>query len=154
MAQPVSRAVVEGFYKALAVQDFSALESYLDEDVVWTISGPVDILPFCGQRRGKSVVLKLLARDVPLLLEKRRMVPETMLVDADRAAVFGKLTAIRRDVRQAISYRIGQFMQFRDDKLVHYVSIIDSFDAVEQMLGRPLLRPADCLPENGNVVAL
>lgn len=154
MTEPVSRAAVEGFYKALAIQNFDALEPYLHEDVVWTISGPVDILPFCGQRRGKAVVLKLLARDVPLLLEKRRMVPERMLIDGDHAAVLGKLTAIRRDVRHGISYRIAQFLQFRGDKLINYVSIIDSFDAAEQMLGRPLLRPADWLPENGNVVSL
>lgn len=154
MAEPVSRAVVEGFYKALSIQNFGALEAYLHEDVVWTISGPVDILPFCGQRRGKSVVLKLLARDVPLLLEKRRMVPDRMLIDGDHVAVLGKLTAIRRDVGYGISYRIGQFLRFADEKLIDYVSIIDSFDAAEQMLGRPLLRPADRLPENGNIVSL
>ena len=41
------------------------LAAYLDDDVVWTISGPVDILPFCGQRVGKDVVMKLLERDSP-----------------------------------------------------------------------------------------
>jgi ketosteroid isomerase-like protein len=154
MTNPVPRAVVEGFYKALAIRDLRALEPYLDDDVVWTISGPVDILPFCGQRRGKAVVLTMLDRDVPLLLEKRRMVPDTMLVEGDRAAVLGKLTAKRRDVGHVISYRIAQFLCFRDEKLVDYVSIIDSFDAVEQVLGRPLVRHENRLPENGNVVSL
>jgi ketosteroid isomerase-like protein len=122
--------------------------------VIWTISGPVDILPFCGQRRGKAIVLKMLARDVPALLEKRRMAPDRMLIDGDNIAVLGKLTAIRRDVRNGISYRIAQFLHFREEKLISYVSIIDSFDAAEQMLGRPLLRHADRLPENGNLVSL
>ena len=35
------------------------LATYLDDEVVWTISGPVDILPFCGQRVGKDAVMKL-----------------------------------------------------------------------------------------------
>jgi ketosteroid isomerase-like protein len=154
MIQPVPRAAVEGFYKALAVCDFDALNPYLDDDVVWTISGPVDILPFCGKRRGKSVVLTLLGRDIPLLLEKRRLVPQTMLVEGDRAAVLGKLTARRRDVGHVISYRIAQFLRFRDEKVIDYVSIIDSFDAVEQVLGRPLVRHADCQAENGHLISV
>ena len=49
----VPRAAVEAFYRALADRDMDTLATYLDDDVVWTISGPVDILPFCGQRVGK-----------------------------------------------------------------------------------------------------
>jgi ketosteroid isomerase-like protein len=153
MIQPVPRVVVEGFYKALTIRDLHALESYLDEDVVWTISGPVDILPFCGQRRGKSVVLKMLNLDAPLLLEKRRLIPETMLIEGNRAAVLGKLTATRRDVGRAISYRIAQFMRFHEERLIEYISIIDSFDAVEQVLGRPLLRQNQS-HENGNLISV
>ena len=138
MANPVPRAVVEAFYRALAVRDMAALASFLDDDVTWTISGPVDILPFCGQRSGKAIVMKLLERDIPTLLTGRRFVPIAMLVDGDRAAVYGKLTAVLRDGGRSISYRIAQFIQFRDEKVVEYSSIIDSFDAVEQVLGHPL----------------
>jgi ketosteroid isomerase-like protein len=154
MTQPVPRAVVEGFYKALAVCDMQALSPYLDDDVVWTISGPVDILQFCGRRSGKAVVLKLLDRDIPLLLEKRRLIPQAMLIDGDRAAVLGKLMATRRDIGHAISYRIAQFVQFRDGKVTDYVSIIDSFDAVEQVLGHPLLRHAGAAAEDKEFVAV
>jgi hypothetical protein len=87
--------VVEGFYKALASADFDALAPYLADDVVWTISGPVDVLPFCGPRHGKDLVLKLLERDIPVFLEKRRQ---------------------------------AQFVRFENEKVVEYVSIIDSFE--------------------------
>jgi ketosteroid isomerase-like protein len=52
---PVPRAIVEAFYHALSVCDMAALANFLHDDVVWTISGPVDILPFCGQRVGKAL---------------------------------------------------------------------------------------------------
>jgi ketosteroid isomerase-like protein len=138
MSNPVPRAVVEAFYHALSIRDMDALATFLDEDVVWTISGPVDILPFCGRRVGKDVVIKLLVREIPTLLSGRRFVAKTMLVDGDRAAVLGRLTATKRAGGRAISYRIAHFIQFRDEKVVDYVSIIDSFDAVEQMLGYSL----------------
>ncbi|MGA9817490.1 MAG: hypothetical protein WBQ54_11180 [Pseudolabrys sp.] len=51
-----------------------------------------------------------------------------------RRSVLGRLTATKRASGQAISYRIAHFIQFRDEKVVDYVSIIDSFDAVEQLL--------------------
>jgi ketosteroid isomerase-like protein len=138
MGKPVSRAVVEAFYQALSVRDFDALAAYLDDDVDWTISGPVDILPFCGKRVGKDVVMKLLAREIPAFLPSRRFAAQTMLVDGNRAAILGKLNATKRNGGRAISYRIAHFIQFRDEKVINYVSIIDSFDAAEQMLGYSL----------------
>ena len=138
MTDPVARQVVEAFYRAVSMRDMDTLAGYLDDNVHWTISGPVDILPFCGQRVGKTVVMKLLGRDIPALLAGRRLVPTVMLVDGDRASVLGKLTATKREGGHAISYRTAHFMQFRDNKVVEYISIIDSFDAVEQVLGRAL----------------
>jgi ketosteroid isomerase-like protein len=155
MTSPVPREVVEAFYGALAVRDMETLGNYLDDDVRWTISGPVDILPFCGERIGKAVVIKLLCRDIPALMTSRRFVPTTKLVDGDRAAILGRLTAIKRDGGDAISYRIAHFIRFRDEKVVEYSSIIDSFDAAEQMLGRPLdVRNGRNPTAENNIVAI
>jgi ketosteroid isomerase-like protein len=153
MTQAVPRAVVEGFYQALTDCDMDTFASYLDDNVVWTISGPVDVLKFCGRHVGKENVLKLVERDVPMLLDERRFNPDTMLVDGDRVAVLGKVTAKRRDGGHAVSYRIAQFLRFRDNKLVDYVSLLDSFDAVEQMLGQPLALP-DGVCRNSDLIAL
>lgn len=49
--------------------------------------------------------------------------------------MLARLTAIQREDGNAISYRIAHFIKFHEEKVVEYVSIIDSFDAVEQMLG-------------------
>jgi ketosteroid isomerase-like protein len=153
MNSPVPRAVVEAFYRALANRDMDTLATFLDDEVKWTISGPVDILPFCGQRVGKDVVMDLLVRDIPTLLEGRRFVPQVMLVDGYRAAVLGKLTATKRAGGRAISYRVAHFIQFRNQKVIDYVSIIDSFDAVEQMLGYSL-DAYDGYRVNGDVVTV
>ncbi len=149
----VPRVVVEAFYRALANRDVATLASYLDKDVVWTISGPVDILPFCGQRAGKDGVMKLLMQDSPAFLSDRRFVASMMLVDGDGAAVLGRLTGSKRRDGHAISYRIAHFIKFRDEKVVEYVSIIDSFDAVEQMLGYNLDAHDGCRVE-GDLVTV
>lgn len=153
MTQPVPRQVVEDFYCALSARDFDKVAQYLDDDIDWTISGPVDILPFCGHRRGKKVVLDLLSRDIPTFLVQRRFLPTAMLVDADRAAILGRLMATLRCGR-SISYRTTHFLQFRDGKLVEYVGIIDSFDAAEQVIGHSLVDGAPEPERTANVVAV
>lgn len=130
------------------------MPGYLADDVVWTISGPVDLLPVCGQRTGKAAVMKLLERDIPEFLAKRRFVPSATLMDGDRAAVLGRLVATKRHDGHAVSYRTAHFMRFRDEKVIEYVSIIDSFDAVEQMIGRRLDVHDDHETKMGGLVAV
>src|SRR5262249_5281636 len=133
--EPSSARGRRGVYHALPVRDMAVLANFLHHDVVCTVRGPVAIPPFFGQRVGKALVMKLLGRDSPTLWSSRCFLAKTMLVDGDRASVLGRLTATKRASGQAISYRIAQFIQFRDKKVVDFVSIIDSFHAVQQLLG-------------------
>jgi ketosteroid isomerase-like protein len=137
MTEPVSRAMVEAFYKAYAERDADKIGPFLHEDVEWTISGPVDVLPFCGTRHGKAAVLDMVARLVPEVFRVFSFVPDTMLVDGDQAATLSRLSGRSGDGR-VISYRLAHFVRFRAGKIIRNLSIIDSFDAVEQVLGHPL----------------
>jgi len=59
----------------------------------------------------------------------------------------------KRASGQAISYRIAHFILFRDEKVIDYVWIIDSFDSVEQLLGYNL-DAYDGYRVEGNVVTV
>ena len=65
MARQVTRGEVEAFYRAYAARDADTIGQFLAGDVEWTISGPVDVLLFCGTRNGKAAVLDLIERKVP-----------------------------------------------------------------------------------------
>ena len=138
MTDPVPRSVVEAFYKAYAARDAEKIAEFLDDDVEWTISGPVDVLRFCGTHRGKAAVLDLIGRLVPEVLRVFSFVPDAMLVDGDQVATLNRQSARRTDDGRVISYRVANFMRFRDGKVVENLSLLDSFDAVEQVLGHPL----------------
>jgi len=135
----VSRDVVEDFYRAYANRDVAKIEPYLADDVQWTISGPVELLQFCGTRVGKSAVLDMIVNLVPALFNITSFVPETLLVDGDRAATLNRLSATRCDDGRVISYRVAQFLRFHNDKVAEYCSVIDSFDAAEQVLGHRIV---------------
>lgn len=138
MTCAVSRAFVEAFYRAYASRDCERIAPFLDDEVEWTISGPVDVLPFCGRRQGKAAVLDLIERGVTQVFRVFSFVPDAMLVDGDRVATLNRLSARRSEDGRVISYRLAHFIRFRDGKIVENLSLIDSFDAVEQVLGHPL----------------
>lgn len=131
----MSRSDIQAFYAAMCRHDFKAIGEFLADDVDWTIGGPVDVLPFCGTYRGKDVVAALLERKVPETLGQRYIVPDMLLIDGERAAALGRLVAKGHN-GHAISYRLAQFFTMRDGKIVHYCSVLDSFDAAEQVMGR------------------
>ena len=135
MEGPVDRADVETFYEAFAARDAARLAPLLDDNIEWTISGPVDLLLFCGTRRGKQAVLDLISRKSPHHFDIRRFERSAVLVDGDRAAMLSRLSGTSYEGGRAISYRVAQFLRFRDHKLFEYCSVIDSFDAVEQVTG-------------------
>jgi ketosteroid isomerase-like protein len=134
--QPVSRSTVQAFYEAYVSLDSTRIEAFLDDDVDWMISGPVDVLAFCGQHRGKAAVTELFDRRFPL--KNTGFEPQALLVDGDRAALLFVLSGVAGEHKRKISYRVAHFMRFRDDRVIEFRSIIDSFDAAEQVLGHAI----------------
>ena len=144
---PVNRVVVEDFYAAYEVRNTSRFADFLDDNVEWTISGPVDVLPYCGTHRGKAAVMDLFKRRVPEVFSGFNLVRNTLLIDGDRIATLNRLTARHANDGRVVSYRLAHFMRFRNSKVVENLSLIDSYDAVEQVLGHSLAdscaEPAD-----------
>jgi ketosteroid isomerase-like protein len=154
MTDSVPRFVVEAFYKVYAARNVDKIAGFLADDVEWTISGPVDLLPFCGTFRGKTDVLDLIRRQVPDVMRVFSFVPDSILVDGDRVAMLSRQSAKRTSDGRVISYRVANFMRFRDGKVVENLSLLDSFDAVEQVLGHPLAAHESLLPARGNMIAV
>jgi ketosteroid isomerase-like protein len=140
MAYEVPRSVVEAFYKVYGARDVDKIAEFLDDDAQWTISGPVDLLPFCGTHRGKAEVIDLIGRQIPMVLRTFSFVPEAILVQGDQAAMLSRQSSRRAKDGRTMSYRVANFMRFRGGKLMENLSLIDSFDVVEQVLGHPLAR--------------
>jgi ketosteroid isomerase-like protein len=74
---------------------------------------------------------------VPAIFEVFSFISDSMVVDGDQVATLNRLAATGRDGR-VIRYRLAHFMRFRAGKLIENLSLLDSFDAVEQVLGHPL----------------
>jgi ketosteroid isomerase-like protein len=144
MTEPVSRAMVEAFYRAYASRDADKIGPFLDDDVEWSIAGPVEVMQVCGQWRGKAAVIDRFARAMPQVVDFKSLDQEFLLVDGDCSALFGRITCRHVASGRTISHRVAHFARYRGGKVVSLRVINDSLDAAEQFIGHRInLVPGD-----------
>ena len=131
MTHTVTLETAQAFYKAYAARDIAGMAEFIADDVEWTISGPVGVLPFCGTRQGKKAVLDLIEKGVPSVFRVVSFVLDQLLVDGDRVASLNRLSAHAPDGR-VISYRLAHFLRFRDALIVEICELPDgsAYEAV------------------------
>jgi ketosteroid isomerase-like protein len=116
------------------------LAAAIDDDVEWTIYGPIDMFPFLGSRRGKAAVLEVI-RQIADNFRVHRFDRESIMLGVDSAASMLRYTLTALDSNKPISLRLAHFAQFKAGRLLNIRVLIDSFDLVEQALGRPIHLP-------------
>lgn len=135
MSEEATRAAVRELYDAYARRDLDRVAQFIDDDVDWIIYGPVQLFPFAGPRRGKAAVLEALggiAKDYAL----ERYLPQIVIVEGDRAAVLSDVAFTQRATGRTVSFNIANFLRLRDGRVVEFREFANTFDVVEQVLGR------------------
>jgi len=127
-------------HRAINDRHFEDIEALIDEDVEWALYGPIDMFPFLGARQGKDAVLDVI-RQLADNFHVRRFDRESIMLGVDSAASMLRYSLTALDSNKPISLRIAHFAQFRDGRLLNLRILVDSFDLVEQALGRPLHLP-------------
>ena len=146
MTETSIRPIVEAFYRASVERDVERVMTFIADDVNWLVQGPVDLFAFFGQRHGKAAVLEGY-REIDRRLDVTAYQVETLLVEGDRAAALIRLTSVVRASDKVMSVRTSQFSRFRDGKIIQMRAIVDSYDMVEQTLGRVFDLAPELAPE-------
>ena len=127
-------------HRALNDRQPEDLAALLDDDVEWTIYGPIDMFPFLGDRRGKTAVLEVV-RQIADNFRIHRFDRESIMLGVDSAASMLRYTLTALDSNKPISLRLAHFAQFKAGRLLSIRVLVDTFDLVEQALGRPINLP-------------
>jgi ketosteroid isomerase-like protein len=127
-------------HRAINERQFADLETLIDEDVDWAIYGPIDMFPFFGARRGKAAVLEVIKR-IADNVRVHRFDRESIMLGADSASSMMRYSLTALDTNKPISLRLAQFAQFKAGRLASVRVLVDTFDLVEQALGRPIHLP-------------
>ena len=128
------------FHRAINERRHDELEQLIDDDVDWAIYGPIDMFPFFGARRGKAAVLEVI-RQIANNIRVHRFDRESIMLGVDTASSMMRYSLTALDENKPISLRLAQFTQFKAGRLVCMRVLVDSFDLVEQALGRPIHLP-------------
>ena len=131
------RALVRELYDAYGRRDGQRVAELIHDDVDWVIYAPVGIFPFAGPRHGRAAVLQALGA-IGEAYEIEAYTPEIILVDGDRAAVVSDVRHTQRAPARTLRFRVANFLRFKDGKVVEFREFSNSFDVVEQVLGREL----------------
>jgi ketosteroid isomerase-like protein len=132
-----TRAFVKDLYEAYGRRDFDRVGALIDDDVEWIIFAPMHVFPFAGYRSGKRAVLDALA-GIAKDYEIERYVPKVMIAQDEWAAVMSDAAFRQRSTGRVLSFQIANFLRFRAGRLVEFREFANTFDVVEQALGRAL----------------
>lgn len=130
-----ARAVVLAVQDAFRRADYARIAALYDDNVDWLFHGPVSIFPEVGRRRGKIAVFKAFEA-LNKLYRFERHVTDHLIAEGDWAAGIADITMVQRASGRTIQCRIASFHRVRAGRIVEYRGFTDSFDAVEQVLGK------------------
>ena len=127
-------------HRAINERQPADLEAVLDDDVDWAIYGPIDMCPFFGSRQGKAAVIEVI-RQIAENVRIHRFDRESIMLGPDSASSMMRYSLTALDSNKPISLRIAHFAQFKAGRLLNIRILVDTFDLVEQALGRPIHLP-------------
>jgi ketosteroid isomerase-like protein len=136
-----TRSVVTELYAAYRAGDVARVAALIGDDIEWIIHGPAHVFSFEGPRRGKAAVMETLGQ-IAARFELKRYEQEVIIVEGERAAVISSTSFLQRTTKRTLSLRLVNFLRVREGKIVEFREFSDTFDAVEQALGAPLIVPA------------
>lgn len=109
----------------------------LHEDVVFTSYAPIPAFPTSGRKRGRAAVCESI-RAMHAGFEILSYAPLMTLVEESDAAVLVTTRLKQRESGRIIQLLLAHFLKFEAEKILEFREFMDSFDAVEQVLGREL----------------
>ena len=127
-------------HRAINERQLDEIDTLIDEDVDWAIYGPIDMFPFLGARHGKAAVIEVI-RQIAQTIRVHRFDRESIMLGVDSASSMMRYSLTALDSNKPISLRVAHFAQFKDGQLRRFRVLVDSFDLVEQALGRPIQLP-------------
>lgn len=137
MNNPQSEKCVRTFIDSYYSGDVARMEQCCGDAFVSVTYAPVEIFPHLGLKQSKAWIAQAIQIQQERYSERRHMI-DFIVADETQAATFVQATLTKRSDQRVITLNIGEFFRLRDGRIVEHRSLFDSFDLVQQLLGRDL----------------
>jgi uncharacterized protein len=137
MTDDLNRQCVVKFFDAYYSGDIETATACCDEDFETITYAPVDLFPHLGVKQGKAWVGKAV-RTQQKRYKNRKYELKMTAVDGDKVAAIQFLSLTKRSDDRIVHLETAEFFTFRAGLILTHRSFFDSFDFVQQLLGRDL----------------
>lgn len=113
-----------------------ALVSF-DDEVTMTSYAPVDVFPYLGRKYGKAAIAATM-RSAHTEFEYLGYTPVFMVTENETAAAIVLARLRQRTTNRIIQLFVADFFRLQNGRIIELREFMDSFDAVQQVLGREI----------------
>jgi len=124
-------------YAAYCSGQFDEVIDMLDDHITMTSYAPVAMFPYLGRQQGKEAVAATL-HAAHAEFEYLNYTPVFMVTEKENAAVIVLAKLRQRTTKRIIQLFIADFFRLEGGRIFELRQFMDSFDAVQQVLGREL----------------
>ena len=125
-------------YRTFSAGQFDEVADMFDENVDFISNAPIDVFPYLGRRVGKAQVMSAL-KAVHDQFSSVEFVPIKIVADGESAGLIVSMRLTQRHFGgRNIRLFAAHFIRLKDNRIVEYRAFLDTFEAVQQVLGREI----------------
>ena|ERR1700760_120971 len=137
MIEDLHRQCVLSFLDAFYSGDVETATACCDEEVDSVAYAPVDLFPHLGHKRGSAWVAEAI-RTQQERYSSRKCEIKFIVAEGDKVATMQSLGLRKRNDDRMVHLETAEFFTMREGRILIHRSFFDSFDLVQQLLGRDL----------------
>ena len=137
MPDELNRQRVIKYLDAFYAGDIDVATACCDEEIDSITYAPVELFPHLGHKHGRGWVAEAI-RAQQARYSSRKYELKFMAVDGDNVATMQFRSLRKRSDDRVVHLEAAEFFQLRAGRILVHRSFFDSFDFVQQLLGRDL----------------
>jgi uncharacterized protein len=137
MVEDLHRQRVLKFLDAFYSGDIEGAEACCDEELDSITYAPIELFPHLGHKHGRDWVEQAI-RTQQERYSSRKYDIKLLAVDGDNVATMQYVSLRKRSDDRVVHLESAEFFTLRDGRILIHRSFFDSFDFVQQLLGKDL----------------
>src|ERR1700723_2265000 len=137
MTEDLNRRCVLKFLDAFYLGDANAAMACCDDEIDSITHAPIELFPHLGHKHGKEWVAEAI-RIQQKRYSDRKYEIKFIAVEGGKVATMQYLSLRKRSDDRVVHLESAEFFTLRDGRILIHRSFFDSFDFVQQLLGKDL----------------
>lgn len=137
MVEDLHRQRVLNFLDAYYAGDIEAAQACCDDEFDSITHAPIELFPHLGHKHGKDWIAKIIQTQ-QRRYSSRSYEIKFLAVDGAMVATLQQVSLRKRNDDRIVHLELAEFFTLRGGRILTHRSFFDSFDFVQQLLGRDL----------------